>query len=185
MRHSRYPKPSANNLCPSWMTLPLDSAPKLYIILITLSKVDLPTDCRSPYGLFTVHTHRASEPPTRRRCSHYPHGLYWPMIHEGRETHIILLRQPLQLHLNSRVYWVTNRNSELCRLLFSLFYLTMITPLYREGHRLSSFLLALQVKPLITETTLSALHLSEWNCYLFPPLASTARHYRRKEGWGT
>jgi len=49
---------------------------------ITLSKVDLPADCWSWCGLFTVHTHRVSETTIWCLSSHCPPALYWLMIYE-------------------------------------------------------------------------------------------------------
>lgn len=71
--------------------------------------------------------------------------------------------------------------------------MTTISPLYREGHKLRGFLLALELTILHTEThnyplnfPLFSLPLysSQWHLYLFLCLASTTRHCRRKEGWG-
>lgn len=67
-----------------------------------------------------------------------------------------------------------------------LLYLTEIAhATEKEGHRLSNFLLALELKTLITETTFSEIYPSEWNLYLFLSLGSIAKHYQRKEVWGT
>lgn len=66
-----------------------------------------------------------------------------------------------------------------------LLYLTAIAhATEKEGHRLSNFLLALELKTLITETTFSEIYPSEWNLYLFLSLGSIAKHYQRKEVWG-
>lgn len=83
MRHSRYPKLPANDLCSSWMSLP--SA------LITLSKVDLPPDswfCCG-YSLYTLPGFPNILAPALCLCSHCPGGLYQQTIHESIETHTL------------------------------------------------------------------------------------------------
>jgi hypothetical protein len=52
IRHSKYPRLPANDFCPFW-TLTLKS-PWIFKPSVTLSKVDLPTDCWSWCGLFTL-----------------------------------------------------------------------------------------------------------------------------------
>lgn len=80
-----YPKPSANDLCPSWLIPPKFNKP-----WITLNRVDLPSDpgpsvvihCAYSWGFCNL-------PPPHCLCRHCPCGSYWLTIHEIKETHIL------------------------------------------------------------------------------------------------